>query len=123
MIWTVSWSRNTRGRFLCVDKFEYKTRGLCQKNRPRDTPLMKHTQSILIKVGILIDSNENKVSIDTQLHKYLHTTAYKAYIILGVEIAYRSGGTWNEQRDNVLEFLRKVKAILEMASDTVKYLY
>ena len=86
-------------------------------------PLMKHTQSILIKVGILIDSNENKVSIDTQLHKYLHTTAYKAYIILGVEIAYRSGGTWNEQRDNVLEFLRKVKAILEMASDTVKYLY
>ena len=30
-------SENTRGRFLCVDKFEYKTRGLCQENRPRDT--------------------------------------------------------------------------------------
>ena len=25
------------GRFLCVDKFENKTRGLCQENRPRDT--------------------------------------------------------------------------------------
>ena len=38
---------NTGGRFLCVDKFEYTTRRLCQENRPRDT-----TQKSLLEIKI-----------------------------------------------------------------------
>lgn len=43
----------------------------------------------------------------------------KRHGCLGVEFAYRSGSTEEEQRANVLEFLYTVKGLLSAASDVV----
>ena len=71
-------------------------------------------------VGINTDDFINKVMISTKLHKHLHTNEYKAFITMGIEVAYWSGNTMDEKRGNIRRFLIRVADVLIAASAIIE---
>ena len=73
----------------------------------------ERTKQILIDTGIGINSKENTVSINTCLHRRLHTNLYYEVVDIIIVSAYNSaGGDREQQTKNVKAALGTIKAFI-----------
>ena len=73
----------------------------------------ERTKQILIDTGIGINSKENTVSINTCLHRRLHTNLYYEVVDIIIVSAYNSaGGDPVQQTENVKVALGTIKAFI-----------
>lgn len=73
----------------------------------------ERTKQILIDTGIGINSKENTVSINTCLHRRLHTNLYYEVVDIIIVSAYNSaGGDREQQIENVTSALKAIRSFI-----------
>ena len=118
----ISWSKTTAKAVQNKVKASLAIRDITKKYRSkkethhivaRKAKPAKYGRRILEKVGIKIESSDNKVELKTQVHRRLHSHLYYGWVNKVVISAYRKGETYSERQGYVKTALGMLKRTLE----------